>query len=128
MPSIESGATKPNAWFKLDRDGALLTIGGAWTIQEAARLDGELGQLAGGSGAITIDGSQIENLDSAGAWLLLRTKRAMEKAGRTVSAFKLPELYQPLLDNLDHGHKAPPVRMRPKKNSATGWSVSARRR
>ena len=92
-----------------------MTVGGAWTIQEAPRLDGELRGLdTSGKGAITIDASPLERLDSAGAWLLLRTKRALESAGRTVSALKLPDLYTQLLDNLDQGHKAPPVRMRAK--------------
>ena len=122
MPSIENASAAPDAWFKLDQDGALLTMGGPWTIQQSARLDGELramqteGPLTQGTGAITIDASQIERLDSAGAWLLLRTKRALETAGRTVSAFKLPDLYTSLFDNLDQEHKAPPVSMRPRNS------------
>jgi phospholipid/cholesterol/gamma-HCH transport system permease protein len=116
MTSIENASASPNAWFKLDRDGALLTAGGAWTIQESARLDGELRALSPeGKGAIEIDASKIERLDSAGAWLLLRTKRALEAAGRTVSAFRLPDIYKTLLDNLDQEHKAPPVAMRPRR-------------
>ena len=115
MTSIENASASPNAWFKLDQDGGLLTAGGAWTIQESARLDGELRALSPeGKGAIEIDASKIERLDSAGAWLLLRTKRALEAAGRTVSAFKLPGLYTALLQNLDQEHKAPPVVIRPR--------------
>jgi phospholipid/cholesterol/gamma-HCH transport system permease protein len=115
MTKIESATAEPDAWFKLDQAGSVLTLGGSWTIQQSARLDGELHHLqSGGKGPIAIDGSGIERLDSAGAWLMLRTKRALESAGRTVSAFKLPERYRALVENLDKAHTAPPVVMRPK--------------
>ena len=40
----------------------------------ASQPDGELRALQPGrAGSVAIDGSQIERLDSAGAWLLLRT-------------------------------------------------------
>ncbi len=102
MVSLDNASAKPNAWFKMDRD--VLTLGGRWTIQESARLDPELRKFSPeGSGVITIDGSGIERLDSAGAWLVLRTKRALEAAGRKVSSFTLPDLYQPLMENLEKG-------------------------
>lgn len=101
MTSIESASAEPEAWFKLDRDGRKLAVGGAWTIAESARLDRELNALDLGSGNLTIDGSQISRLDSAGAWLLLRTRRAMEAQGGKVSRLDVPELYQPLIENLD---------------------------
>jgi phospholipid/cholesterol/gamma-HCH transport system permease protein len=47
-------------------------------------------------------------MDSAGAWLLLRTRRALEAAGATISHFSLPELYQPLFENLDQERKPEP--------------------
>ena len=94
-----------DAWFKLDGD--VFSAGGCWTIKQSARLDGELRALSGGTGDIAIDASKIEKLDSAGAWLLLRTKRALETAGRKVSRFNLPELYQPLLEDLDKGKGVP---------------------
>ena len=100
MTSIESASAEPQAWFKLDRDGRTLAVGGAWTIAESARLDRELQALELPGGDMAIDGSKISRLDSAGAWLLLRTRRAMEEGGK-VSRFDLPELYQPLIDNLD---------------------------
>src|ERR1700749_545171 len=110
MTKIESATAEPDAWFKLDQAGSVLTLGGSWTIQQSARLDGELHHLdSSGRGPIAIDGSAIERLDSAGAWLMLRTKRALESAGRTISAFKLPERYRALVENLDNDHTAPPI-------------------
>jgi len=83
MTNIEAASDEPDAWFKLDREGRKLAVGGAWTIAESARLDRELNALAlGGRGDIAIDASKISRLDSTGAWLLLRTRRALEAAGR----------------------------------------------
>lgn len=113
MTSIESAAAEPLAWFKLDRQGHKLAIGGSWTIAESARLDRELAGLTlGGYGDIAIDASKISHLDSTGAWLLLRTRRALEAAGTKISGFSLPELYEPLLKNLDQERKVEPSRSR----------------
>jgi len=122
MTSIEAAPGEPDAWFKLDRDSRKLAVGGAWTIAESARLDRELNALdLGGSGAegahqmtgdIAIDASKISRLDSSGAWLLLRTRRALEAAGAKVSSFNLPELYQPLLKSLDQERKVEPHKSR----------------
>ena len=112
MTSIEAAPSERGAWFKLDREGRKLAVGGAWTIAESARLDRELHALALGRGAIEIDASKISRLDSSGAWLLLRTRRALEAAGGKVSSFNLPELYQPLLESLDHDRRGEPRKSR----------------
>jgi phospholipid/cholesterol/gamma-HCH transport system permease protein len=41
----------------------------------------------------------------------VRTKRALEKAGKRVSSFTLPEVYSPLIDTIEKEHTAPPVVM-----------------
>lgn len=99
MASIEAVSDEPEAWFKLDQDGRKLAVGGAWTIHESARLDRELNALDAKQG-IEIDASKISRLDSAGAWLLLRTSRALGKAELNV-----PKQYVPLLESLDQDHK-----------------------
>ena len=93
LTSIES-VSEPQAWFKLD--GRQLAVGGAWTIAESARLDRELNALHGEKG-LAIDASQVTRLDSAGAWLLLRTGRALGTSGK----LNVPERYAALLENLD---------------------------
>ncbi len=35
MTSIEIASAEPEAWFKLDRKGRTLNVGGAWTIAES---------------------------------------------------------------------------------------------
>jgi len=112
MTSIEAVSDEPEAWFKLDRDGRTLALGGSWTIGESARLDRELRDIKPAGGAIEIDASQVSRMDSAGAWLLLRTRRAMEAAGARISRFSLPELYQPLFENLDQERTPEPHKSR----------------
>jgi len=107
MTSIEAVSDEPEAWFKLDQEANKLALGGAWTIAESARLDPQLLALRGsGRGAIAIDASGVSRLDSTGAWLLLRTRRALEAGGNKVSRFDVPELYRPLIESLDQTRQA----------------------
>src|SRR3954465_10422358 len=102
MSSQDNATAEPDAWFELGQDRRKLAVGGAWTIAESARLDGELNALElRGQGDIAIDASELSRLDSAGAWLLLRTRRALEARGARISDFQLPEVYRPLLETLD---------------------------
>jgi phospholipid/cholesterol/gamma-HCH transport system permease protein len=115
MTSIENAA-EPGAWFKLERD--VLKAGGRWTIAESARLDRELRAFDPGSQrTLIIDASGIERLDSTGAWLLLRTRQALEATGRKVAALKVPERYAALLKSLNEDSRIErqprPPRMRP---------------
>jgi phospholipid/cholesterol/gamma-HCH transport system permease protein len=58
---------------------------GAWTVQGIARLERRLEVLSWpGERDAVIDGSAISALDTAGAWLLHRTIRALEQRGRNV--------------------------------------------
>ena len=106
MTSIEAADdAEPDAWFKLDQ--GVLAVGGAWTIAESARLDRALNAL-NAEGAREIDASKVTRLDSAGAWLLLRTRRAIGGSG----ALNVPERYGPLLENLDQENAPEPRRSR----------------
>ena len=113
MSSVESVSAGPDAWFELDQEGRRLAVGGAWTIAESARLDQELNGLElKGGGDIAIDASELSRLDSAGAWLLLRTRRALEAKGAKISDFQVPDMYRPLLDTLDRPRKSEPRKSR----------------
>ena len=127
MTSIEIASAEPEAWFKLDRKGRTLNVGGAWTIAESAWLDRELNALELGGGDPTIDASKISRLDSAGAWLLLRTRRAMEEQGGKISRFDLPELYQPLIENIDQKQEPENLwKAAPCLSQATKYRLSGR--
>ena len=90
-------------------NGVRLQAGGDWIVAHASQLDTQLRALGhSGGGQVDIDASGIERLDSAGAWLLVRTKRAMEKGGRKIN-LNVPKIYGPLVESLDTEHKAPPV-------------------
>lgn len=111
MSSVENASAEPDAWFELDQ--GKLAVGGAWTITESARLDRELNALElKGPGDIAIDASALSRLDSAGAWLLLRTRRALEAKGAKISDFQLPDMYRPLLETLDRPRKNEPHKSR----------------
>jgi phospholipid/cholesterol/gamma-HCH transport system permease protein len=114
MTSIDNAAP-PDAWFKLDR--GVLKLGGPWTIKQSARLDGELLALKAG-GAVKIDASGIDKMDSAGAWLLLRTQRALNANGKADS-LNVPARYQTLLDNLQQDNG--PAMTLPPRNQFRAW-------
>jgi phospholipid/cholesterol/gamma-HCH transport system permease protein len=116
MSSIENAAGR-DAWFRIERD--VFTAGGIWTVAESARLDEALRNMDAGPGrAIAMDARGIEKLDSAGAWLLLRTRRALERAGRQVSGLQVPERYRVLVDNLDRENREEPGPSHPPHMSA----------
>lgn len=82
---------------------------GDWTISEVSHMDIELARIdLGNARDVEIDGSNVGAMDSAGAWLLLRTKREAENAGAKVT-LTVPEKYQALLDTMERDHTAPPV-------------------
>jgi phospholipid/cholesterol/gamma-HCH transport system permease protein len=102
MTSLDSASS--DAWFRLEK--GRLELGGAWTIGASARLDRELRALKP-EGNVQIDASGLEKLDSSGAWLLLRTRRALEAGGAKVTGPDLPDNYRPLLESLEKAKQAP---------------------
>jgi phospholipid/cholesterol/gamma-HCH transport system permease protein len=107
LTTIET-VSEPQAWFRLDRDRRQLAVGGAWTIAQSARLDRELNAMEALQG-VRMDASKVTKLDSAGAWLLLRTRRAVGAQG----ALNVPERYAALLENLDQ--EKPPSPEKPSR-------------
>ena len=100
------------AWFHTERRGRALRLilEGNWTTAEATQLDASLRGLAvGDAPEIEIDANALKHLDSAGAWLLLRTKRHLEHDGHRITSFSIPAAYKPLFDTLAEDHTAPPV-------------------
>jgi len=94
-----------------------LVLEGDWVIDEAAALDISLRALElDGAKNVEIDGAGIERMDSAGAWLLLRTERELAEKGANIRAVAVPESYRPLLEALGREYKPlpqPPPRDRP---------------
>ncbi len=100
------------AWYRTERhDGTFhLIVGGEWVRSEARRLDPALRALDVGRNAKAIfDCGAIERLDTIGAWLLLRTKRTLERRGVTVQPVHVDPKYRALVHTIDHDCRAPPV-------------------
>jgi len=71
---------------------------GTWTVQGIAPIEQRLAALVStDAGQWTIDGSAISALDTAGAWLLHRTMRAVEQRGATVRISGLRPEFNTLL-------------------------------
>jgi phospholipid/cholesterol/gamma-HCH transport system permease protein len=87
-----------------------IVVAGDWVTAEAARLDGETRAIATtGAGEAEIDGSGITALDSAGMWLLLRTKYALEAAHVPVKRLDVPERFAPLLASVERDGPVEPI-------------------
>ena len=108
--SSDSATTRP--WFELERKGRTLrlTAGGPWTVHHAALLDGALRRIEpAGSTEAEIDARAVDELDSTGGWLLVRTKALLQEAGLSITTFDVPELYVPLLSAIESEHMVEPA-------------------
>ena len=71
---------------------------GEWTVHGIAELEMQLQRLSWPQkGEIGIDASAISALDTSGAWLLHRTRHALEQRGRTVRVEGLRPEFRSLL-------------------------------
>jgi len=93
-------------WVKSDSgsDGQAWQFGGAWTLRHANDLDQATTSLKSGAGAVTLDLSAIEAMDTAGAWLIMRTAERASAGGAKVQWVQPPEALMPLFQRvLDAG-------------------------
>ena len=81
------------------REGSLvLRAGGAWRVTSAEALDHKLQAVDPGTArSARIDLAGVESLDSAGAWLLLRTARELGARGLAVQVENVRPEIEPLL-------------------------------
>ena len=81
-------AGQAQAWLDVSDDASALTLRpqGDWVVQNAQALDKSLQTLdTVGRRAATFDLSHLDRLDTAGAWLIYRTARTLERAGVQVT-------------------------------------------
>src|SRR5690348_5501326 len=93
-------------WVKADsgRGGQAWQFGGAWTLSHANALDQATTALRIGDGAVTLDLSAIEMMDTAGAWLIMRTAERAGARGAKVQWIQPPDALMPLFQRvLDAG-------------------------
>ena len=106
--------TDQPGWIKLaqGRDGAVLQAGGAWTIEHAADLEQKVESLPK-DGVQAWDLTEIEAIDTAGAWLLARATGQGD--GQEIPWRNLPPEFQPLAERvLTAGPKVLPDKPRPR--------------
>jgi phospholipid/cholesterol/gamma-HCH transport system permease protein len=93
-----------DAGFEIRRqgDGLVLQAAGSWLVAAASKLDRglrRLDEVAAGS-RLRIDLAGVERLDTAGAWLVLRTRRKLEQRGVATSLENVAPAFAPLLDQV----------------------------
>ncbi len=71
-------------------NGKTLRASGAWTLERAADLERRLSAILRPRAAdLVLEAGAIESMDSAGAWLLLRTVKTLERGGARVEVVGL---------------------------------------
>jgi phospholipid/cholesterol/gamma-HCH transport system permease protein len=101
----------------------ILTAAGEWLVETAAELDRRLRALkVPRSRRVTLDLAKIERLDTAGAWLLLRTEHDLTALGNTVEMQSLRPSFEPLIDQVRAaGMIAPARHPRPAHHTIAGF-------
>jgi|HubBroStandDraft_1064217.scaffolds.fasta_scaffold00843_9 phospholipid/cholesterol/gamma-HCH transport system permease protein len=107
------------AWFDTRREGGSIRVSlhGNWVLAEARRLDLALRTVSTeGCREVVIDYGALGRLDTTGAWLLLRTRRALEGQHLSVTVANVPEALRPLVETIEHECQGAPVEIRPPDN------------
>src|SRR5207302_10472521 len=82
-------------------DMLVLRAEGDWLVATAAELDSRLRALDLPQGRqVTLDLAGIERLDTAGAWLVLRTEHDLATRGNSVELRNLRASFSPLFDQV----------------------------
>ena len=106
--------TGPPAGISVREEAGGLTLRpeGDWVVATATELDRSLHALRLPRGRpVTFDLSRLNRLDTAGAWLLLRTEQGLAAQGNTVALANVAEEFKPLIQQVharDHTAPLPP--------------------
>jgi phospholipid/cholesterol/gamma-HCH transport system permease protein len=107
-----------------EESGSLvLAAAGEWLVETAAELDRRLRALEVPRGRrVTLDLARINRLDTAGAWLLLRTEHDLTALGNAVEMRNLRPSFEPLIDQVRAaGMVAPARHPRPAHHTIAGF-------
>ena len=100
-----------------------LTAAGEWLVESAADIDRRLRALRlPADRRVTIDLAGVDRLDTAGAWLLLRTERDLTAFGNAVEMRNLRPNLAPLIEQVRAAGAVAPVRHpRPAHHTLIGF-------
>ena len=103
--------------------GLVFAAAGEWLVATAAEIDRRLHAIQMPSGKrVTLDLKGIERLDTAGAWLLVRTEDALKSRGNAVDFRNLRANFTPLFDQVRAGGMVIPARHpRPAHHTIAGF-------
>jgi phospholipid/cholesterol/gamma-HCH transport system permease protein len=104
------------AWYTLEPEGDTmrLLVGGAWTRDQARRLDPQMRSLElEGGHRVEVDCRELSRLDIVGAWMLLRTAWTWRHQGVTVDLVNVAPEYEALVHTVNHACPAPLAQLPP---------------
>ena len=107
-----------------EESGALVfAAAGEWLVATAAEIDRRLHAIQMPSGKrVTLDLAGIARLDTAGAWLLLRTEHDLTERGNAVEMRNLQPSFEPLIDQVRAAGLISPARHpRPAHHTIAGF-------
>ena len=107
-----------------EESGSLvLAATGEWLVATAADLDRRLSGIEVPKGRrVLLDLTGIDRLDTAGAWLLLRTEHDLTARGNIVEMRNLRASFEPLIDQVRTAGFVPPARHpRPAHHTIAGF-------
>ena len=107
-----------------EEPGALVfAAAGEWLVATAAEIDRRLHAIQMPSGKrVTLDLAGIDRLDTAGAWLLLRTEHDLTERGNAVEMRNLQPSFEPLIGQVRAaGLIAPARHPRPAHHTIAGF-------
>ena len=81
-------AAEPHVESRKSDDGVSIALSGVWTVSNGAAMETAAHSLAGeadGVRNVTLDLSQVEQLDTGGAWLIDRARAGFETAGASAT-------------------------------------------
>jgi phospholipid/cholesterol/gamma-HCH transport system permease protein len=89
---------------------ANITVSGSWTVEQASTMEIAVSDIIDAikqESRVVFDLSQIEHLDTTGAWLLDRTRHDLASQGYAVTFANAREEHRILLDEVDHYERHP---------------------
>jgi phospholipid/cholesterol/gamma-HCH transport system permease protein len=97
-----------DASFLIRPEGDRLVVeaAGSWLVASAAALDRALRRLdetAAAAASVSIDLAAVDRLDTAGAWLVLRTQNALVERGVAADLKNVPDAFAPLIEQVAKG-------------------------